>query len=77
MHHWGDELTDEIGEFLADDPPAPAPAAKGKRCHSASSRRGAAARAKRGDLFSLLAIPWTDHETAEFLHLVGMDDRRR
>ena len=77
MHHWGDEFTDEIGEFLADDPPAAASDTKRKGRAATSSRRAAAVRASRGDLFSLLAIPWTDHETAEFLHLVGIDERRR
>lgn len=76
MKEWDEGFADEIGDFLADDP---------IRCSTRSRRKLRAVKPARvlqdltgatGDLFALLAIPWTDHETAEFLRLVGIDDNQ-
>ena len=73
---WHDDFSDEIGEFLADD--ADVASRRGSTdCRSALTSRARLAAKSTSDLFALLSIPWTDHETQEFLRLVGLDDGQK
>lgn len=73
MKDWDDDFTGAIDDFLVDEP-VRTPRASGKRPRQVDPCCSEGARAASGDLFSLLAIPWTDQETTEFLRLVGIED---
>lgn len=73
MKNWQDDFSDAVGEFLADDAEA-APQRPSSPSRSALTSPARLAAKSTSDLFALLAIPWTDHETQEFLRLVGLDD---
>jgi len=73
LKEWDDDFGAELDDFLVDEP--------GPTRHGSCRRRRPidplgcdAHRAESGDLFALLAIPWSDQETTEFLRLVGIED---
>jgi len=71
---WDAGFADEIGGFLADDPTPRSTRSRRKLRAGKSACCAPDFTAAGGDLFALLAIPWTDQETAEFLRLVGIED---
>jgi hypothetical protein len=73
LKDWDEDFGAELDDFLIDEPLSTRRGSDRRR-RPIDPFRCSAERLESGDLFALLAIPWSDQETTEFLRLVGIDD---